>query len=190
MNVGYFGYGSIERLDGRMPWWLLSNKQILYEALEQFVYKAEWFWDGHMLGERKRYRQSPLLDLSKISRMTLHVDSFGSYEDPPRTMDRTSADKNLKMLATAIARDQATSGRIQHLRISGCSRVLYIEKSEIFDQATSIIGKVMEYFKDFDVAQLELEVFNKSPDRRRILYEIYDLGSPMDIVVKENELRR
>ncbi|KAJ4376352.1 hypothetical protein N0V83_001635 [Neocucurbitaria cava] len=190
MNVGYFGYGSIERLDGRMPWWLLCNKQVLYEALEQFVYKAEWFWDGHMLGERKQYRQSPLLDLSKISRMALHVDSFGSYENPPRPMDRTSADKNLKMLATAIARDQSTSGRIQHLRISGYSRVEYTQESEIFDQAASIISKVMEYFKAFDVAQLELEVFNKSPDRRRTLYEIKYLGSEMDITVKESELRR
>ncbi|CAO2658370.1 Nn.00g060930.m01.CDS01 [Neocucurbitaria sp. VM-36] len=187
MHVGHFGHDSIERLDGRWPWWLMSNKQILCEALEQFVYKAEWFWDGYPMAERKQYRQSSLLEPSKISHMTLHVDSFGSYENPPRHMDRCYADKNLKILATAIARDQKTYGRIQRLRISGCSRMLHHGGSEMLDQAKSITEKIMECFKTFHVEQLELEVFNKDPDRRRILYEINGRGSTMKVVVKEDE---
>ncbi|KAF1850376.1 uncharacterized protein K460DRAFT_412090 [Cucurbitaria berberidis CBS 394.84] len=179
-------YGVLERLDGRYPQSLLSNKQLLQEALEQYTRKAEWFWDGTPLAERPRNPSANLIDVSKISNdMTLHIHSLAMYEDPNRYMDEIIAGKDLHLLAKAIAKKHTT---IPRLRISGYSRALYYDdKSGLFDQGQLMIGKIMAYFSGFDIARLELEVFNKSSDRRRILCEVIGQKPYMELILKEDE---
>ncbi|KAH7397253.1 hypothetical protein BKA66DRAFT_453928 [Pyrenochaeta sp. MPI-SDFR-AT-0127] len=187
MLIGEHGYTNPKDIAETFPTWLRASKEVLNEALEQFARKAAWFWGDEYLMQRPDDWSSGIFDTSKIRNMTIYIGHFGSVETPMKRQDGKCPIQYLRSFARAMAAHQSNGGGIQRLRISGHSSLMPYEGD--FKRSIKTAHRILDIFSAVDITTLELEMFNTSADRRRILYEVIGRDADAHMLVKEDKNR-
>lgn len=168
----------------RLPLGLAANKQLLHEALEQFLSRAEWFWDEDNV-EKEQTWTSSLLDASGVKDVTLYFGAFlGICETctgDPHVHGWWSHDAELVELAEGLSKDE--SG-IRRLRIAGWTQC---EREDEEYQHAMLLAQSYGYVaRRAKAERLELSLWHDDSETRRV-YEVLGEKEGFWVVPKTNE---
>jgi hypothetical protein len=156
------------------PSLLLVSKQVIHEALEQYVRRAEWYWSPTM---RPGVWGLPLglqLDMAKVCKETIWTGDFQTCE-------------SLLLIRSGCP--------LKRLRISGYAGPVQWSHTDFgdvtyFGDATFIAEKFLSGYGRESESTLELEIFDTEKNwRRRVVYEVRREGSDVYLTTLNVEKR-
>jgi hypothetical protein len=204
MRLHYEGRNSADNPDTRPIYWNmprvkektscpslgLSSKQILYEALEQYERRAEWYWSATITSKPWHLPLGLQVNSGRVGKVTIWVDDLLTSD----YVHHTSLRDNI--VCEIVLRKYLYSGLpLQRLRIAGCLDTSQWSHTEFGEHsyvggAAAIAHNVLTVFGRAVLPRLELEIFNAEKHwRRRIFYEVRREGSDVYLHTLDFERR-